>query len=190
MADTGGNGPQRPSQNRLAAGANNPMAKTIALVVLAVIVGIVLINIVGDDGSTAKTSSSTTTIATSSSSTPTTSTGTNKSTTTTTKKSSAIVPPSQLPLIVVNAGGPNGSAGNVSSALKTHGYTHQETATSVTWKQTGLIVRCKPGFERERTALINALSVPNYHAKAAVWKVQPGIPATVDCYVSIGAPAA
>src|SRR3954451_5166457 len=126
MADTGGGGkgPQRPKQNRITAGANTPMAKTIALVVLALIIGIVMINIVGDDGGTAKTVSPTTTTAPSTNSTTGTTAppGTNKSTTTTVKKT-AIVPPSQLPLIVVNAGGPNHSAANVSSALRTRGYT-------------------------------------------------------------------
>jgi hypothetical protein len=187
----GANGPQRPSQSRLAASANTPMAKTVALVVLALIIGIVMINIVGDGGSTAKTAATTTTPPTTSAATNTTQTTTatkHNSTTTTVKKSNTTVPAAQLSLIVVNSGAPAGSGGNVSTALKGRGYTNQTPTVKVTWSQSGLTVHCKPGLETERTALVNALTgIPNYTAKTAAFKTEPGVPSTVQCYVAIGA---
>src|SRR3954454_4791768 len=193
MADTGGNGPPRPPANRSAAGANTPMAKTIALVGLALIIGIVMINIVGDDGDTVKTVAPSTTVApTKSSSTTlaTTATTGGNATTTTAKASGAVIPPASLRLIVVNSGAPTGSGGNVSNALKTHGYHNQAATKAVTWKLKGLNVFCKPGLEKERSALVAALvGIPNYTAKAAAWKLQAGIPADMQCYVSIGAAA-
>src|SRR5262249_52035301 len=159
--------------------------------VLAVIIGIVMINIVGDDGSTAKASGSTTTVGASTSTAPSTtaSTGGNK-TTTTTAHTRAVIPPKSLRIIVVNSGAPSASGGPVSDALRTHGYTNQVTTKKVTFKQPGLTVFCKPGLEREAAALVKALpGIPHYPAKSAAWKQQPGIPADVNCYVAIGAVA-
>ena len=186
----GGNGPRRPSQSRLAASANTPMAKTVALVVLALIIGIVMINIVGDGGSTAKTAATTTTPTTSgtTNTTQTTTATKHNSTTTTVKKTNAVVPPAQLKLIVVNSGAPKGSGGNVSTALKSRGYTNQTPTAAVTWSQSGLTVHCQPGFDTERTALVNALAgIPNYTAKVAAFKTEPGVPSDMQCYVAIGA---
>src|SRR5262245_40976453 len=95
MSETnGGGGPQRPGQSRLAQGANTPMAKTVALVVVAFIVGIVMVNIVGDDGGTAKTTKTTaSTTPSSNSTTPssTETTGGGKGTTTTVKASNTAI---------------------------------------------------------------------------------------------------
>jgi hypothetical protein len=192
MADSSGNGPERPTQNRLAS-ANTPMAKTALLVVVALIIGIVMINIVGGGGgSTAKTSPTTTPAITSGSTTTTSSTkGTTggNSTTTTTKKQSTVVPPKSLKLIVVNSGAPKGSGGNVLNALKARGYTSSaNTTVAVTWKETGLTVHCKAGLDTERTALVKALAgIPKYTAKAAAYKTEPGVPSADHCYVAIGA---
>ena len=191
MAESSGNGGQRPGQGRLAAGANTPMAKTLALVVVALIVGIVLINIVGNGGSTSKTLKPTTT--TSSSTTqPGGSTTTARGATTTTKSSTALVTPSKLQLIVVNSGAPTGSGGPISNALRARGYTKQTTTKKVTWKESGLTVHCKPGLERERDAIVavlNAARIPHYPASAHTWKSEPGIASTEQCYVAIGAVA-
>ena len=188
----GGNGPRRPSQSRLAASANTPMAKTVALVVLALIIGIVMINIVGDGGSTAKvaatTTSPTTSATTNTNSTPTTTTTKHNSTTTTAKKTNTTVPASQLKLIVVNSGAPAGSGGNVSTALHGRGYTNQTPTVKVTWTQSGLTVHCQPGFDAERTARVDALTgIPNYTAKVGAFKTEPGVPSDMQCYVAIGA---
>ncbi len=191
MSESSGNGPQRPGQSRLAAGANTPMAKTVALVVVALIIGIVMINIVGDGGSTAKTTSKTTASTAPNGTTPTTSstTRTTAPKTTTTKKAGSVVPPASLKLIVVNSGAPAGSGGNVKAALTRLGYTSQAPTIKVSWSEKGLTVHCKPGLESERSALVKALAgVPNYTAAAATWKAQPGIPAAEQCYVAIGAP--
>lgn len=188
MAESGGNGGQRSGQSRFAAGANNPMAKTVALVVVALIVGIVLINIVGNGGSTAKTTADTTPTTTPGSTAVSTTPSTGHGATTTTKKpSAALVPPSQLQLIVVNSGAPAGSGGRISDTLRSRGYTKQTTTKKVTWTSAGLTVHCQPGLERERAALVTALAgVPNYPAKAGSWSVQPGISSIEQCYVAIG----
>jgi hypothetical protein len=191
MAESSGNGPQRPGQARL---ADSYMAKTVALVVVALIVGIVLINIVDDGGSTAKTSSNTTPTTTSTGTTPTstkTPTTSKRATTTTTKKSTALLTPASIQLLVVNSGAPKGSGSNILNALKARGYTNSHNDTvKVTWSEAGLTVHCKPGLERERTAIVAALAgIPKYKASAAAFKTEPGVRSTDKCYVAIGAAA-
>jgi hypothetical protein len=192
MADSSGNDPQRPGQHRLASGANTPMAKTIALVVVALVIGVVMINIVGDGGgSAAKTAKTTTTIAgTSNSTTATTAPGTTRTTgTTATTVKATPLTPATLSLVVLNAGAPQGSAANVAKALRTSGYTKQQPATTASFKQAGLTVHCQPGLDSERSALVKALDVPHYTATAGTWKALTGSDSTVQCYVTIGKPA-
>jgi hypothetical protein len=189
MADSSGNGPERSTQNRLAS-ANTPMAKTALLVVVALILGIVMINIVGGGGSTAKTAATTTLPATSSTTrTSTKGTTAGSTTTTTRKKGATVIAPKSLKVIVVNSGAPKGSGGNVLTELKGRGYTSSaNTTVAVTWKSAGLTVHCKPGLDTERTALVKALAgIPKYTAKVATYTTEPGVPSADHCYVAIGA---
>jgi hypothetical protein len=122
-----------------------------ALIGVAVIIGIVLLQVGDQDaagprgvGSTAKTTTSTTT-KTSVHGTP---------ATTTTGSTSAPRTPSQVHLIVLNGGAASGQAAHMSQRLKLGGYTNIDDAN--TWsdhEQAGNTVYCRAGLQREGTAL-------------------------------------
>lgn len=185
MADSSGS-QKRPTPSELVAGANPQMAKTVALVVVALIIGIVMLNIVDDGGTTAKVSTGGNTQKTTTTK-HTSSTGSTPRATTTTTGRHKLIAPAALQVIVLNAGGPDHSAANVSAAIKTSGYTKQLTAKTATYHQSGITVHCKPGLEAEGAALVKKIKVPSYTVKLAAWKVRTGVPATVQCYVAIGA---
>jgi hypothetical protein len=161
-------------------GAGVHMAKGIGLIAVAVIIGIVLLQIV-DDGKTdlpAAAKPTTTTTA------PTTQT-TKKPTTTTKKPTTPIKQPSQVRVVVLNAGAQPGSARNMSQALKTKGYTNQPNQpTDWSAKRKGNAVLCRSGFQREAGAL--ALAVGAGTQTAAFPSTPPPSSANVDCVVVVG----
>src|SRR5690348_3814753 len=120
---SGGRGPSLP------AGLRSQSAKGAMLIALAVIVGIVLLQIV-DPGKSGPVGARTRNSTTSTSSTTTTTTRKGGSTTSTTAASSTQKTPATLRLLVLNAGAATGSAGHVSTNLKNQGFTNQGTPTN------------------------------------------------------------
>jgi hypothetical protein len=170
------------SDSDVARGAGTAALKGAGLVLLAIIIGIVLLQVVDDgepSGSTAPTpkpKATTTTVKKS---------GTTKTTTTTKAPTTPPREPSQLKLIVLNAGAPTGAAGQLSNALKGKGYTNQEAATD--WSganKKGTVVYCKSGLTREATAL--AVAVGNGATAAAFPSPAPPSSGNVDCVVAVG----
>ena len=153
------------------------------LIGVAVIIGIVLLQI-GDRndngpvaGATTRPKGTTTTTTTKKThtSTPTT------SGTTTPKRS-----PSAVHLIVLNGGAPSGEAAHTSSLLKLKNYTDQDTAS--TWSghhQSGDTVYCRAGLEREGAAL--AIAVPGSKLSIPYPTPAPPFSAGTDCVVVVGA---
>jgi len=155
------------------------MAKTAGLVLVAVILGVVMLNII-DDGSVKVTTGRGAT-----SSTPTTKPPAGTTSTTTRPAPTRQVRPAQLRLVVFNAGsGVNGAAKTMSDALKTKGYVNQGTPSNATARQ-GRAVQCRSGLTREAKALA---TVVGQGAVVEAFPKQPpqGVDATVQCIVLIG----
>src|SRR6187455_1688910 len=149
------------------------------LIGVAVIIGIVLLQI-GDNDNNGPSAGAQPTASTS------TTTTTSPSTTSTTGSSTtAARSPSQVHLIVLNGGAPTGEAAHTASGLKLKGYTSQDDAN--TWtdhEQSGNTVYCRAGLEREGTAL--ATNVEG--AKLSIPYPTPAPPFTdgTDCVVVVG----
>jgi hypothetical protein len=150
------------------------------LIGVAVIIGIVLLQI-GDrnDNGPASTHPKTTTTKKPSSS----------STTSTTKPSSHNTTPpkspSQIHLIVLNGGAASGQAAHMESNLRLRGYTSQDTANTWTGHhQSGNTVYCKDGLQREGTAL--AAQVPGAKIVFGYPTPVPPFSSGTDCVVVVG----
>jgi hypothetical protein len=174
---SGGNGPSLP------AGLRSQTAKGAALIALAVVVGIVLLQIVdpGKSGPVAARSSNST--STTASSTSTTKPGT-KATTSTTAKAATPKTPAQLHLLVLNSGAPTGSAGNVSTNLKSNGYTNQGTPTNNATRVVGTKVLCLPGLTSEMARIVTLLGAGT--ASGPLTAPLPTGAAGYDCVVLVG----
>lgn len=125
-------------------------ARGAALIGLAVIIGIVLLQVIddgtsgpiGDGGSSASAGGTTNTTAPA---------GTDSSSTTSTTTAAPVKPPAQVSVLVLNGSGRPGAASAQTNALKAKGY---QTGTAADAPQrTGNIVYFKPGFDRECTAV-------------------------------------
>jgi hypothetical protein len=157
------------------------------LIGVAVVIGIVLLQI-GDNndngpqstaGNTTKTTQSTTTTTTTE---PTTNTNSTASTTPTARQ------PSEVKIIVLNGGAPAGTAGDMSDSLRTKGYTNQPQPAN-DWSghtQTENSVYCQDGFQREGTALAIAVG-EGTTTKFPYPKPPPPFSDAVDCVVVVGA---
>jgi hypothetical protein len=162
-------------------GAGVQLAKGAGLVLVAIIIGIVLLQVV-DDGDTnlpaATDSSTTTTTAKKGTTLP--------PTTVTTVPSTPQKQPEQVRLIVLNAGAATGAAGDLSDSLRTKGYTTQVRATD--WpnaNRQGTTVLCKPAFSREGAALAVAIGA---NTKSEAFPTPPPPSSdNVDCVVAVGA---
>jgi hypothetical protein len=88
-------------------------------------------------------------------------------------------PPGEVRVLVLNASGRKGVAGDMAGRLQVAGYRTLEPGNTDVRPTT--TVGCRPGFEREGAALASALGVP---AEIA----DPGalLPADADCLVVIG----
>jgi len=88
-------------------------------------------------------------------------------------------PPAEVRVLVLNASGRKGVAGEMAGRLGVVGYKTLEPGNTAVRPET--TVGCRPGFEREAAALVSATGVP---AKTA----DPGalLPADADCVVVIG----
>lgn len=151
------------------------------LIGLAVIIGIVLLQI-GDRNDNGPASASQ----------PSPTTSTTAPVTTTTQKTqtsntSALRPPSAVSLIVLNGGAAAGKAGAMTDALKLKGYTNITKAND--WSghtQSGNSVLCRAGLDREGSAL--AIAVPNSTLHIRYPSPAPPYSATHDCVVVVGTP--
>jgi hypothetical protein len=137
---------------------------------LAVIIGIVGLQILDDSGRTSSSATSTT-----SASVSTVTTRPGPSTTV------AVRPSSQVRVKVYNASGVQGRAQTLTDQLRAKGYNMQVPANLSTPRQ-GTVAECRRGFEREGAALGSALQV-----KDAAWPSSPPSGANdADCIVVIG----
>lgn len=158
------------------------MIKTAGLVVVAIILGVVMLNII-DDGSSKPGSPiarpTTTTVA------KTTTTTRGAHSTTTTRPAGPVRTPAQLRIVVLNAGsGVSGFASTMTSTLASKGYVNHGTAGN-TSARSGRAVACRAGLSREAAALATAVG-----GKAAVIAFPDtppaGVDKTVDCIVLLG----
>lgn len=149
-------------------------ARGAGLIGLAVIVGIVLLQVV-DDGSSGPSNGGG---GGGGGVTPTDATGETTATTGNGRE------PAEVRVIVLNAGQPPGSALNVSNALKLVGYTTLSPSNDPVERQ-GVAVQCREGFDAEAAALANAVQ---QGATVEPFPAQPPVPeaADADCYVLLG----
>jgi hypothetical protein len=185
-APSGQNDPMSRQQNDgggdVARGAGYAAFLGAALIGIAVIVGIVLLQ-VGDRNDNGPASASQ----------PNPTTTTMPPVTTTTQKTqtsntTALRAPSAVSLIVLNGGAASGKAGDKSQALKVKGYTNQGVPTD--WSghsQTGDSVYCRKGLDREGTALAVAVG-SNTALHIGFPSPAPTASAGHDCFVVVGAP--
>jgi hypothetical protein len=167
--------------NAVARGAGFAAAKGAGLIALAVIIGIVLLNVV-DDGSVKSDASSS-----SDTTTPSTAASTDSTGETTTPTSDEVPPktPSELTVLVLNGGAPPRSAKAMSDALRLKDYTNQlEPADWQDHTQTGNTVMCKAGLDEEGAALAIAVGTAT---KVEFPDPPPPGSDTADCVVVVGA---
>ena len=153
-----------------------------ALIGVAVVIGIVLLQIgdTNDTGPAGAAPRSTTTTSTTKPESSSSTTSTTGSAVTTPAR-----PPGQVHIIVLNGGAPSGQAAHESSSLRLRGYTNQDTAN--TWSghsQTGSTVYCRDGLQREGAALATGIT----GAKLVIPYPTPAPPFTdgTDCAVVVG----
>jgi hypothetical protein len=151
-----------------------------ALIGVAVIIGIVLLQI-GDRNNNGPNAGAATPKTTTSTTQP-------KSQSTTTNTSGTTSPPrspNQVHIIVLNGGAASGEAAHTSQLLKLKGYTNIDDANTWTGhQQSGNTVYCRAGLQREGAAL--ATGVPG--AKLSLPYPTPAPPFTdgTDCVVVVG----
>ena len=175
------------SNGDLVRGAGFSLAKGAALIGLAIVIGIVLLQQVDNHPSKA---AGTTTPTTKPVKTTTTVAASGATTTTSSVPQAPAKTPAQLRVIVLNAGAKAGMAGQMSSKLKTKGYTNQADANN--WsnkKQTGNTVLCHAGYDQEAVALAvavgNGTPVPIQPFPTPAPPYTDG-PPPVDCVVAVG----
>jgi len=170
---SGGNGD-------LVRGAGAAAMKGAALIGLAIIVGVFLLQRV--DTSTG----SPTTTAKSPAKTTTTQHRAAETTTSTTQPATPVKSPEQLKVIVLNGGAPTGAAALLRTKLQQVGYTNQPPANSWTGhSQKGKTVFCKNGLDREAVALSVQTALSG--AKVSAFPTPaPPFSTDVDCVVVVG----
>lgn len=168
----------------LARGAGFAAAKGAGLIGVALIIGIVLLNVV-DDGdldqpdSNAAAATTTTTAPTTESSDATTPTSDDVPART----------PAELAVLVLNGGAAQGAARSMDEALNVAGYTNTLEASD--WpdrEQDGNVVMCKAGLDQEAAALATAVG-EGTPVEAFAEPAPPGSE-SADCVVVVGAAAA
>jgi hypothetical protein len=166
-----------------ARGASTSAAKGALLVAVAIIIGLVLLQVT--DNNKPASSTAGTTVKPTTTTVKKTTTTTKKPTTTTTT-AHAVKSPDQVSLVVLNAGAPTGSAKTMADSLKSKGYINQPNQpTDWTGKQlTGNAVYCKAGYTQEAAAL--AVAVGAGTPTAAFPTPAPPSSANVICVVAVG----
>jgi len=149
-------------------------ARGAALVGLAVLIGIVLLQVVDDgttgpigDGSGPPGSATTTT---------------EPGPTSTTKAAGEVRPPQQVTVVVLNGSGRPGAATAQTNALKAKGY--QTLTPADATRREGTVVYYRPGFEREAAALATAVG-GNPNVEPMPETPPPGAE-DADCVVILG----
>jgi len=174
-------------RGEVARGAGYAALLGAGLIGVAVVIGIVLLQI-GDQDNTGPSSAG----AAPKSTTTTTKPQASTTTSTTSGSTTPARPPSEVHIIVLNGGAPSGEAAHTASRLRLNGYTNQDDAN--TWSghtQAGDTVYCKAGFEREGTALatgVTGLDPGGASAKFSIPYPTPAPPFTdgTDCVVVVG----
>jgi hypothetical protein len=175
---------QRGGGGDVARGAGYAALLGALLIGVAVVIGIVLLQI-GDNNDNGPASAA--------SGQPTTTTKPHATTTTTTRtgptSSTAPAPraPSEVRVIVLNGGAAAGTAGQMTDSLKLKGYTNIGKANDWTGhSQTGNSVYCREGFDREGAALaVQVGSGTPLHVPYPT--PPPPFSSDVDCVVVVGA---
>jgi hypothetical protein len=152
-------------------------------VLLAVIIGIVLLQVV-DDGSSGPVGASQDTETTTTQATGPDST---TRTTVTTQATQPARDPADVRVLVLNAGsGVTGIAGDKSAELREKGYTNQpEQANNWETQLQGMSVMCREGFDAEAQAL--AVAVGEGTQVQPFPDPAPPFSENADCVVAIGA---
>jgi hypothetical protein len=169
----------------IARGASVQAAKGAGLVLLAVIIGIVLLQVV-DDGSKAPSNSAAAGAVTTTTVRKPTTTTSGKPTTTTKAVQTPARAPANVRVIALNAGAASGKAGTMHDSLQQKGYTNQQQAN--TWSAahfTGNTVFCRSGFSKEAQAL--AVAVGKNTVIKPFPATAPPFSSNVDCVVAVGA---
>ncbi|HEY3722822.1 MAG TPA: LytR C-terminal domain-containing protein [Acidimicrobiia bacterium] len=159
-------------------------ARGAALIGIAVIIGIVLLQVIddgtsgpiGDGGSSASAGGTTNTTAAGSGTTS------DSSSTTSTTASTPVKPPAQVVVLVLNGSGRPGAATAQSNALKAKGY--QTLVPADATGRAGSIVYFKPSFDRECTTV--AASVDGAPKVEAIPTPPPTGSDTANCVVILG----
>jgi LytR cell envelope-related transcriptional attenuator len=157
-------------------------ARGAGLIGLAVIIGIVLLQVI-DDGTSGPIGDGGSVSAGSSGTTTTTSAGAGSSSTTSTTAAAPVHPPAEVAVLVLNGSGRPGAATAQSNALKSKGY--QTRTPTDTARRTGNIVYFKPGYDRECTTV--AASVDGAPKVEALPTPPPTGSQDANCVVILGA---
>jgi hypothetical protein len=171
--------PGRSPSGDLARSTGFAAAKGMALVGLAVVIGIILLQVV-DDGSAGPVGTSPTTPAPTATTAP---PGTD--TTSTTAATSPARSKEEVRVLVLNGGAPAGSAVTMSTRLKAAGYVNQPVSpTDDTEKSSGNVVMCRAGFDQEATDL--AIAVGTGTQIKTFRSPAPPSSGQADCVVIVG----
>lgn len=158
---------------RLGATILRTAARGAVLVGVAVVLGILLLQVVNDSGGSGGSGASPT---------PATS-NTSSGTTATTRPVGGGRPAAQVKVFVQNASGVSGAAAAKANVLRGLGYAIVGTGNAAT-PVTGTVVGCKTGFSKEADTLAKALGVGV--TVGAYPTPAPPNSASADCIVTIG----
>lgn len=151
-------------------------ARGAGLIGVAVVLGIVLLQVI-DDGTSGPAGGGGDPTVTTTDGDPTV---TSNSPATT---AAAARPPAQVRVLVLNAGQPAGSAGTKGDDLEAAGYTLLPPDDSPT-DRAGVAVQCREGFEQDSIALVAAVGEG---AQVEAFPAQPPVAVeNVDCLVILG----
>jgi LytR cell envelope-related transcriptional attenuator len=170
---SGGNG-------ELARGASAAALKGAALIGLAVIVGVFLLQRVDTGNARSSTTAPVT------AKTTTTVHSSQTSTTSTTVRVTPVKTPDQLKVLVLNGGAPSGAAAVMRTQLQQVGYTNQPQASTWTGHtQAGKSVMCTSGLDQEAVALSQQTALQG--SKVVSFPTPPPPSSEgVDCVVVVG----
>ena len=172
---------QSGGSGELARGASAAALKGAALIGLAVIVGVFLLQRVdtstaGSPKTPVKSPRTTTTVHK-----PRTTTSTSS-----TAPAAAAKTPDQVRVIVLNGGAASGAAATLRTKLQQVGYTNQQPANTWSGKhQTGNTLMCKAGFDREKIALSQQTALQGVRV-VDFPTPPPPFSADVDCVIVVG----
>lgn len=173
-----------PSEGAHSGGEAMAAIKGAALIGLAVLIGVLLLQQVDKSKPVAASASTTT----KPKATTTTTTPSGSTATTSTVPAQPAKPPAQLKIIALNSSGRAGAATNMSNQLRTAQYTNQIDPND--WSahhQTGNTVMCKPGLTREASSLAVAVGSGTPVPVVPYAPNLPSYAAPADCVVVVGA---